>query len=93
MIIKNPAVQPSDEFNEMTYFFKGQLIEDWPNRVREYWVVLRNGLRVRPAFHPAYDEHCKDCFIATVGEQRHCWNLDGTSVTRSAYDMMRVIVE
>jgi hypothetical protein len=93
MIIKNPAVQPSDEFNAMTEFFGGQLTEDWPERAREYWIVLRDGKRVRPAFVPADDEHCEDCFMATIGEQRYCWNLDGTSVTRPDYDMMKLIAE
>lgn len=55
----------------------------------EYGVRLRNGTIVRPVFKAAEDETCEDAFFAE--NYKYCWNLDGTSVTRSDYDMMEIV--
>jgi hypothetical protein len=91
MIIENPAVRPSNRFNEMTQFFKNATKDDYLISGNEYWIILRDGKKVRPWFHADEGEYCEDCFMARIGEQLFCWNLDGTSVTRPDYDMMRIV--
>lgn len=54
-------------------------------------VRLRDGTMVYPVFKPAEDATCEDAFYADG--YRYCWNLDGTSVTRSDYDMMEIVEE
>jgi len=76
----NPATRPQDKLNEFT----GRLLGTYPPTVR-----LRNGTLVQPEYKPAEDEYCTDAFYAE--DYRYCWNLDGTSVTRSDYDMMEIV--
>lgn len=84
----NPATRPSNELNDFTRWFS-MMSEGWPNCTGDYWVRLRNGTLVRPVFKAAEDEYCEDAFYAEG--YRYCWNLDGTSVTRSDYDMMEIV--
>lgn len=84
----NPATRPSNELNDFTRWFS-MMTEGWPNRPGEFWVRLRNGTLVRPVFKAAEDEYCEDAFYAE--DYKYCWNLDGTSVTRSDYDMMEIV--
>lgn len=85
----NPATRPSDEFNDFTRQFS-MMTEGWPTRTGNFWVRLRNGTLVRPVFKAAEDGLCEDAFYAE--NYRYCWNLDGTSVTRSDYDMMEIVI-
>ena len=85
----NPATRPSNEFNDFTRQFV-MMTEGWTNRTGEYYVRLRNGTLVRPEFKAAEDETCVDAFYAEG--YRYCWDLDGTSVTRSDYDMMEIVL-
>jgi len=86
----NPATQPSDRLNEFTCKVKS-LGDSYPYgwAKSSYWVRLRNGTLVQPEFKAAEDETCVDSFFAEG--YRYCWNLDGTSVTRSDYDMMEIV--
>jgi hypothetical protein len=52
-------------------------------------ILLRNGTIVEPIYKPAEDETCEDAFFTE--DYEYCWNLDGTSVTRSHYDMMEIV--
>lgn len=52
-------------------------------------ILLRNGTIVEPIYKPAEDETCEDAFFTE--DWKYCWNLDGTSVTRSDYDMMEIV--
>ena len=76
----NPATRPSNELNDFTQ----ELLDTYRPTVR-----LRNGTLVQPEYKPAEDEYCEDAFYAE--DYRYCWNLDGTSVTRSDYDMMEIV--
>lgn len=75
----NPATHPT-KFNEFTKYLK-----DNPNTL----VRLRDGTCVTPIFVPAEDETCEDAFFTE--NYSHCWNTDGTSVTRRSLDMMETI--
>ena len=79
----NPATHiQRDEFNEFTrvvWQLKGSKM-----------VRLRNGTFVQPIFKPAEDETCNDAFFTE--DYKYCWNLDGTSVTNSEYDMMEILL-
>jgi hypothetical protein len=87
----NPATQSYNKLNEFTQSVREfSLISegadwDWNG----YWVRLRNGTLVRPVFKAAQDATEEDAFFAE--NYRYCWNLDGTSVTRSDYDMMEFV--
>lgn len=76
----NSATRPSNELNDFTQ----TLLNTYRPTVR-----LRNGALVQPEYKPAEDEYCADAFYAE--DYRYCWNLDGTSVTRSDYDMMEIV--
>lgn len=73
----NPATRPQTELNAFT-----MVIANAGGQAR---VRLRNGEIVQPGigFGPAGE----DCFMT----DDKCWNPDGTSVTRSDYDMMEII--
>ena len=84
----NPATQPRDQMNDFTSLIRSlghTRFGGWGKS--DYWVELRNGTLVRPVFIPVEDETCEDCF----GTDNYRWNLDGTSVTRSDYDMMEIV--
>lgn len=85
----NPATRPSNELNEFTWNVKNFFRVDNEYGRSHYLVRLRNGTLIRPEFKEAEDEYCEDAFF---GEgYKYCWNLDGTSVTRSDYDMMEIV--
>ena len=77
--MQNPATQSQNEVNIFT-----QHIVDMNGLTL---VRLRNGETVFPEFFPAEDETCSDCFMT----DDKCWNPDGSSVTRSDFDMMEII--
>lgn len=79
--MKNPATARSDQLNEFT-----QQVKEFSSQV---CVRMRDGTHVFPEFVEAEDEHCSDAFFTK--NYSHCWNLDGTSVTRPDYDMMEII--
>ena len=79
----NPATQSQDQLNEFTQKVNMMGRFHWGG----YWVRLRDGTLVRPVFMPAEDDTCEDCF----GVDRYRWNLDGTSVTSSNFDMMETV--
>ena len=84
--MKNPATHTyQNELNAFT-----QVIHDrWIQSSNKTFVRLRNKTIVEPIFKPAEDENCEDAFFTE--DYSYCWNLDGTSVTRSDYDMMEII--
>lgn len=86
--MKNPATQPQDQLNNFTRQF-AMMTAGWPTRTGEQWIRLRNGTLVRPVFKQAEDEYCRDAFYTE--DYKFCWNLDGTSVTNSNFDMMELI--
>lgn len=78
--MNNPATQPSNKLNVFT-----QVIADNPGTP----VLLRNGLVAFPIIHLGEDEDNLNKPIAFKTDPiEYMWNLDGTSLTRSAYDMM-----
>jgi len=79
----NPATRPSNQLNIFTQQFTS-LGEGWPEAADNFWVKLRNGTLVRPVYNRA-----EEAFFAE--DYRYRWNLDGTSMTRSDYDMMELI--
>lgn len=86
----NPATQSQDQLNDFTLLVRslGQpRFGGWEKS--GYWVRLRNGALVRPVFQAAEHETENDVFYGE--DYRYCWNLDGTSVTRSDYDMMEIV--
>lgn len=84
--MKNPATHTSkNDMNEFT-----QIIHDnWVNHSNKLFVRLRDGIIVQPVFKPAEDEYCNDAFYTE--DYSFCWNLDGTNVTNSRFDMMEII--
>lgn len=83
----NPATQPQDQLNEFTELVQVIHLRGWGHcKVR-----LRDGTMVCPYFKAAEHETENDVFFGNLGERMYCWNLDGTSVTRSAYDMMEIV--
>lgn len=90
--MKNPATMPQNELNGFTRQF-AYLSEGWPERYTDFWIILRDGTRVRPYFKEAEDDTEIDCFFGEIGGRLYCWNLDGTSVTSRDYDMMEMVVE
>ena len=84
----NPATQPRDQLNEFTRLVHNLLTDNFYGQ-ETYAVRLRNGTLVRPVFKAAEDEFCEDAFFTE--NYKYCWNLDGTSVTRSDYDMMEIV--
>lgn len=86
----NPATQPQNKLNAFTRLVRSLGHSRFGGEEKnEYWVLLRDGTLVRPEYKPAEDEYCEDAFYAE--DYRYCWNLDGTSVTRSDYDMMEIV--
>lgn len=89
----NPAAQPQDQLNDFTRLVRSlghHRFGGWEKS--GYWVQLRDGTFVRPEFKAAEDETEEDIFLAETENGRfYCWNLDGTSVTRSDYDMMEIV--
>lgn len=84
--MKNPATHNvRDQLN----IFTQVLADEWLDFSNKKFVRLRNGTIVQPIFKPAEDETCKDAFFTE--DYEYCWNLDGTSVTRSDYDMMEIL--
>jgi hypothetical protein len=86
--MNNPATQPQDQMNNFTSLIQSlghTRFGGWEKS--DYWVLLSNGELVRPVFMPAEDDSCEDCF----GVDHYRWNLDGTSVTSSNYDMMEIV--
>jgi len=88
--MKNPAVAPQNKMNVFTSLVDTYAKQGWQDR-RDLWVELRDGTLVRPVYQPAEDETCESVFIYKNGDRLYYWNLDGTSVTRPAYDMMEVV--
>lgn len=88
----NPATRSCNEFNDFTRFF-AYMKPGWPGRTAEYWIKLRNGELVRPVVFMGED-HWEDDFNKPRGfmTEKYRWNLDGTSITRSDYDMMELVV-
>lgn len=80
----NPATQPRNQLNDFTKKVRQSI-----SLTNGYYVRLRNGTLVRPVFEAAEDETCEDAFYAEG--YKYCWDLDGTSVTRSDYDMMEIV--
>lgn len=80
-IMKNPAVQPSDELNDFTTYLQ--------ESQSDTYVRLRNGMICRPIFKCAEDETEEDVFH--LEDWSMCWNLDGTSVTSHDYDMIEIL--
>lgn len=85
-MIVNPATQPSDELNDFTRRVRLLGCSGWGR----YKVRLRDGTKIRPYFQSAEHETEIDVFYGNVGDRVYRWNLDGTSVTRSDYDMMEI---
>lgn len=88
----NPATKPNTELNDFTsvvkQFSRYRTDEqDW----RSYWVQLRNGDLVRPTYKPAEDETCVNMFVSPNGKYQ--WNLDGTSINSTTYDMMELVCD
>ena len=75
---KNPAAQPQDELNDFTHMIAKNSGDG------NYWVRLRDGALVRPVFNSE-----EEAFFTT--DYKMCWNLDGTSMKRSDYDMMEIV--
>jgi hypothetical protein len=75
----NPATRAQNELNEFTMVIA--------NAGGQAKVRLRSGEVVQPEWFPAADPTCEDCFL--TDDKR--WNPDGTSVTRSVYDMMEIV--
>ena len=87
----NPATRPQDQLNEFTRIVK-DFFRSTNDYARNHYVVkLRNGTEVQPEYKSAEDETCEDAFFAEG--YKYCWNLDGTSVTRSDYDMMEIVID
>lgn len=88
--MENPATKSRGELDDFTDTVRA-LAHGWSGgwKKTSYYVRLRNGTLVRPAFVPTEDETCEDTFIA--GEGLYRWNLNGTSVTSRDYDMMEII--
>lgn len=84
--MKNPAtyVLPNG-----LNIFTQTLADAWLEHSDKFFVKLRDGTIVQPVFKPAEDETCEDAFFTE--DYEYCWNLDGTSVTRSGYDMMEIL--
>ena len=84
--MKNPATHNArDQLN----IFTQMLADEWLDFSNKKLVRLRNGTIVQPIFTTAEDETCEDAFFTE--DYSYCWNLDGTSVTRSDYDMMEIV--
>jgi hypothetical protein len=80
----NPATNPHDKLNPFTHMIVEYDVLGW----KSHWVRLRNGELVRPVYIEAEDDGlCEDCFRIDY----YRWNLDGTSVTSSDYDMMEIV--
>lgn len=85
----NPAVAPQNELNAFTQEVKTRADNvSWG----KMWVELRNGDLIRPKFSPAQNDTCEDSFVYydELGGM-WLWNLDGTSVTNSKYDMCELV--
>jgi len=52
-------------------------------------IRMRNNTMIFPVFKKAEDETCVDAFFTE--DYKYCWNLDGTSITSSDYDMMEIV--
>jgi hypothetical protein len=85
----NPATRPSNELNEFTRMVKDFFKETNEYGRKHYMVRLRDGTLIQPEYKEAEDEFCESAFFAEG--YRYCWNLDGTSVTCSDYDMMEIV--
>ncbi len=85
----NPATRPSDELNDFTIKVKQLFYPENEYGRSTWWVRLRDGTLIQPEYKEAEDEFCESAFFAEG--YRYCWNLDGTSVTRSDYDMMEIV--
>ena len=83
--MRNPATLNSDEFNEFTAAIAQFDRSSWG----DYWVQLRDGTLVRPVYRQT--EHETEVTSFFTEDYKFCWNLDGTSVTRSDYDMMEIV--
>lgn len=84
--MKNPATHIlRDQLNPFTEVIAWR----WNEYSAKTFVRLRDGTIAQPIFKPAEDDTCTDAFFAE--DYSYCWNLDGTSVTRSDYDMMEII--
>ena len=91
MNFTNPATRPQNELNEFTENVKRlfSASNEYGRYGRQYLVVrLRNGSLVQPEYRAAEHETEEDAFYAEG--YRYCWNLDGSSVTSSNYDMMGI---
>jgi hypothetical protein len=89
-VMKNPAVAPQDKLNEFTTRVMQCCLAAWDGRENIY-VKLRDGTFVRPVYQPAEDETCEAVFVYKNADRLYYWNLDGTSFTRPAYDMMEIV--
>jgi hypothetical protein len=89
-MMKNPATAPQDKLNDFTRMFS-DFDKTWSQRTSNFWVVLRDGTRIRPYYNKAEHHTETDCFYGELdGRLMFCWNLDGTSVTSRDYDMVRL---
>lgn len=90
--MKNPATHTS--MHELNVFT--QVIHDrWINHSELTFVKLRDGTIVQPIIFLGEDnwedDYNKPRGFITREDRCYCWNLDGTSVTRSDFDMMELV--
>lgn len=92
-MIKNPATQPQNEFNEFTYALY-QIIHG-KHGWGDYWVKLRNGDLVHPVLYEVSEDMIglEEPHFYTINRENagYRWNLDGTSLKNSDFDMMEFI--
>jgi len=92
-MLQNPATKPNNELNVFTDLVATYGKQNWEDR-RGLFVRLRDGTLVRPIVFLGEDDW-EDDFNKPRGfktkDWKYCWNLDGTSVTRSDYDMMEIV--
>lgn len=89
MVIINPATMPHGELNEFTYQVKVNFEHKNSYGRSKYRVLLRNGTLAMPIYKEAEDKFCESGFYTE--DFSMAWNLDGTSVKNSDYDMMQIV--
>jgi len=87
----NPATRPQDELNDFTRIVKDFFRKDNEYGCKHYWVKLRDGTLLQPVYKEAEHETEETVFLFFGDKMSYCWNLDGSSVTRSDYDMMEIV--
>lgn len=88
----NPASQPSDQLNQFTRLVLMMINEKWFN---QYWVKLRNGDYVRPVLYEVPKDMIglekEHFYVFNSSKSGYRWNLDGTGIQNSSFDMVELV--